>query len=492
MSKFQKQSQNALKIINQNCEELNLTDIWRTLNAGKHRYTWRRKKPEIQCRLDFFLITSNLICDINLADIAPGYKTDHSMILLKVALHHNPRGRGFWKLNTSLLKEEEYLNLIKTTIYQTKSEYQSDSAVNPALLWDMIKMKVREKSISYATARNHKTKLREEILFKEISLLEKELDENTGLSDTQKSLLQTSLDNLKNEMEEIIEYRTKGAVLRSRTRWYNEGEKNTKYFLNLEKRHYRQGTISRLKKSATTDKEILHECESFFKDLYSSKMRTDSSLPETDFFFSENDIILSNEERDSIEGLLTELECRNALKDMEPDKSPGTDGLPSEFYQIFWNDVSKPLLEALNYGFEIGKLSISQKRGIIKLIPKKSEELYYVKNWRPLTLLNCDYKIATKAIANRLKIHLHKLINNDQTGFLKGRFIGENIRLIDSVINYTAVKKIPGLLLFLDFEKAFDTLELPFIQKTLISFGFGPSIVQWFKTFYITTLKAVL
>ena len=98
------------------------------------------------------------------------------------------------------------------------------------------------------------------------------MDENTGLSDTQKSLLQASLDNLKNEMEEIIEYRTKGTVLRSRTRWYNEGEKNTKYFLNLEKRHYRQGTINRLKKSendlaATSGKEIVHECESFFKDL---------------------------------------------------------------------------------------------------------------------------------------------------------------------------------------------------------------------------------
>ena len=70
------------------------------------------------------------------------------------------------------------------------------------------------------------------------------------------------------------------------------------------------------------------------------------------------------------------------------------------FTNFFWRDVSKPLLEPLNYGFEIGQLSISQKRGIIKLIPKKSEELYYIKNWRPLTLLNCDYKIATKAIAN--------------------------------------------------------------------------------------------
>ena len=137
-------------------------------------------------------------------------------------------------------------------------------------------MKVREKSISYAAAKNNKTKLCEDILYKEITGLEKELDENTLLSDSQKLLLQSKLDNRKGEMEEIIEYRTKGAILRSRTRWHNEGEKNTKYFLNLEKRHYRQGTINRLKKSendfATTDKEILHECEYFFK------------VPMTDFF----------------------------------------------------------------------------------------------------------------------------------------------------------------------------------------------------------------
>ena len=76
--------------------------------------------------------------------------------------------------------------------------------------------------------------------------------------------------------------------------------------------------------------------------------------------------------------------------------------------------------------------------------------------------------------------------------FLKGRFIGENIRLIDSVVNYTATKNIPRLLLFLDFEKALDTLEWSFIQKALISFGFGPSFVQWFKTFYNNTESSIM
>ena len=107
-------------------------------------------------------------------------------------------------------------------------------------------------------------------------------------------------------------------------------------------------------------------------------------------------------------------------------------------------------------------LSITQRRGLITLIPKKNKPTNLLKNWRPITLLNCGYKIATKSIASRIRKVLAKIINNDQTGFLKGRFIGENIRLIDSIINYTNTEKIPGLLLFVDF----DSIEWSFIEKT--------------------------
>ena len=140
---------------------------------------------------------------------------------------------------------------------------------------------------------------------------------------------------------------------------------------------------------------------------------------------------------------------------MESGKSPGTDGLPAEFYKIFWNDVSTFLIDALDMSFSKGYLSISQRRGLVTLLPKKNKPRQYLKNWRPITLLNCDYKIAAKSIATRLKKVLPHLINNDQTGVLKGRFIGENIRLINSVIDYAEKQNIPCLLLFVDFEKAF-------------------------------------
>ena len=194
----------------------------------------------------------------------------------------------------------------------------------------------------------------------------------------------------------------------------------------------------------------------FYKNLYTSKT---SDCTESSKFFQVNTTSLTKDEQTVCEGLSTAKECVEALKGMHSDKTPGTDGLPAEFYKVFWKDISLFLISALNYAFESGNLSVTQRRGVIKLIPKKDAELYFIKNWRPITLLNTDYKIAAKAIANRIKLVLPSLINHDQSGFLKGRFIGENIRLIHCVIQYATETSIPGLLLFIDFEKAFDSLD---------------------------------
>ena len=169
---------------------------------------------------------------------------------------------------------------------------------------------------------------------------------------------------------------------------------------------------------------------------------------------------------------------------MDHRKTPGSDGLPAEFYKTFWKELSLLLINALNFAYDTETLLITQRRGIIKFIPKKDSDPHFIKNWCPLSLLNCDYKIAAKAIANRIKSVISKLINNDQSGFIKGRFIGENIRLVDDVINYASKNNIPGLLLFIDFEKAFDSLEWSFIERTLQYFGFGPSLRKWIQTFY--------
>jgi len=308
----------------------------------------------------FFLVSESSLCDVTHADIFPGFKTDHSMITLKLALHLNPRGKGFWKLNTSLLSEMRYVQEIKTTIETTVNQYKDDTSVNPALLWEMIKLKVREKSISYAAFKNV-TRKREEMLQREITLLEKHLDNASNSNPSYRNAAERIF-ILKKELENIFEYRTKGAIIRSKSQWYNEGEKNSRYFLNLEKRHCKQGTISQLKFNdtdfVTTDRDILSECTAFYKNLYTSK--SPDSIQST--FLSEvNSTSLTNEEQTLCEGHLTQKECFEALKKMESDKTPGTDGLPAEFYRVFWKDISFFLISAVNYAFDSGCLSVTQR-----------------------------------------------------------------------------------------------------------------------------------
>ena len=85
-------------------ENLDLVDAWRLLNPDTCRYTWRKKQPEVHCRLDFFLVSQSFMGNVSSADILPGLKTDHSLLTLSISSHSNPKGRGFWKLNTSFLK----------------------------------------------------------------------------------------------------------------------------------------------------------------------------------------------------------------------------------------------------------------------------------------------------------------------------------------------------------------------------------------------------
>ena len=84
-----------VKVLQSFMAEHNLMDAWRILNPDSSQYTWRRKKPEVHCRLDFFLVSQGLMCNVTRANISVGYKTDHSLITIKVSLHSNQRGPGF-------------------------------------------------------------------------------------------------------------------------------------------------------------------------------------------------------------------------------------------------------------------------------------------------------------------------------------------------------------------------------------------------------------
>ncbi len=184
-------------------------------------------------------------------------------------------------------------------------------------------------------------------------------------------------------------------------------------------------------------------------------------------------------------------ELDKAINQMAKGKSPGLDGLTVDFYIFFWKDIRQLLFEALGECLLRQNLSPTMKRGLITLIPKADKDPLSIENWRPITLLCTDYKLLALVYANRLNSGLSKVISECQSAFIKGRNIHFHSRLILDMLDYSHLIDKESLILFLDFYKAFDSLEHCFIVETLKCMGFGDKFCNIIKMFYSDITSSV-
>jgi hypothetical protein len=388
-------------------------------------------------------------------------------------------GRGFWKFNGSLLNDAVYVNNINNLIEQCKINYADIE--NKSLLLDLIKCDIRGATISYAT---YKAKCRRE---QELKLQEKliELEEQLDNMNPDKDI-QNQYNKIKSDIETINELKGQGAIIRSKANWIESGEKCTSYFLKLENSNYNIKHIKSLivdDSTITNPTEILKEQQSFYENLYSEKNHSDKCEQNCELF-TVNSNKLNDTDKTYCDSELTLQECTESLRKLPNNKTPGSDGFTTNFYKFFWSKIKTLVYDSFQYSFKTGEMSIDQRRAIINLQPKPNKDIRYLKNWRPISLLNTDYKILTKSLANRLQTVIPTIISEDQTGYVKGRYIGENIRSIIDILEHTSFKHNPGLMIFLDFEKAFDSLSWSFLNKTLSFFNFGENFISWIKTIY--------
>ena len=237
---------------------------------------------------------------------------------------------------------------------------------------------------------------------------------------------------------------------------------------------------------------ILSELRSFYQNLYSNQDSQDSDGIYAELLNNVTMPKVSEASKLLCEGELSIQECYSALLKFPNGKTPGNDGLTAEFYKTFWNLLGQQLTDSLNYSYQQGELSNTQKQAIIKLIEKKDRDRRYIKNWRPISLLNVDVKIASKALALRLEKVLPDIIGNDQYAYVEGRTIFDAVRSIEDIMEYTKLREQPGIMTAFDFEKAFDSLSWNFLTSTLQSFNFGNSFINWVKTLYSNISSCVL
>ena len=166
---------------------------------------------------------------------------------------------------------------------------------------------------------------------------------------------------------------------------------------------------------------------------------------------------------------------------MPNNKSPRNDGLTNKLYEMFREDLKKPLCASIKKACHRGEISHSQKQAVIKLTEKNDKDKKFIKNWRPILLLNIDTKLISKVLAERLKNVLPSSILSDQTAYVKGRFISEGGRLISDVFEICDTLRIKGVLITVDIETAFDSINHCFLIKVLEKYGFEKNFIKWIK-----------
>ena len=232
--------------------------------------------------------------------------------------------------------------------------------------------------------------------------------------------------NKQEELEEIREHKLKGSLIRARWQQLSEGEKPTKYFLNLENRKFVSKHIKELKvenKNISEPTEILKEMKKFYENLYREKETAD--INNTNYAqIAKNYTQLTEEYKMNLERDISLEDLKHIVFKSKSNKSPGPDGYSNEFYKIFWEQIKILLLKLMNFYRENGRLNKLHLSGVITCIPKGGKVRNDLKNWKPITLLNFIYKFFSGILAERIKLVLPKLIHQDQKGFINGRFIG--------------------------------------------------------------------
>ena len=147
----------------------------------------------------------------------------------------------------------------------------------------------------------------------------------------------------------------------------------------------------------TDTKDILDFQKQYYKNLYTDQIKVDDANIKDKI--GDNEAKLSENDSKLLEGEITYQELSSALKNMKNSKSPGSDGFTAEFFKFFWKDLGIFILNSINYAYKNDSLSVTEKQGVITCFPKPNKNKHFLKNWRPISLLNVVYKMMSSVIA---------------------------------------------------------------------------------------------
>ena len=454
-----------------------MKDAWRLKHPREKLFTWYKSDLSIASRLDTFLISRFLEKQIISCEIRPCVYSDHDPVFLELDLHRgDSRGRGTWKFNNSLLQEESFCSAVVDIIehfLRFRSSFPSD-----IIMWDLLKKEIKLFTINYSRERWRQLSWEKVTTINRLSFLKRRLA--AGYLSVKNEICE-----LETFLNQLFARQLEGSKIRSRARWLEEGETPSRFFFRLENEQHAKAFVSSVFNACGSEvfsfPEIMEAHTSFYSNLFS---REDIDLKAQRDLFSQITARLSESEQASCKGSLTLAEASEALRRSNRNKSRGIDGLTVEFYAHFWDKLGELLVNVFNQSRERGELPETMKVSVTRLVHKKDDKRE-LKNWRPISLLNVDYKICSKAISLRLAKVLDSIVDPDQTCSVPGRSIFFNLSLLRDTLAFIERTRESGILLSLDQEKAFDRVDRSFLLNLIDHFGFGP----WYRACIATLYK---
>ena len=461
--------------------DLGLVDSFRITNPKRRLYTFSHTNGTSKSRIDRLYLSGDLQGKVLSTIFENVFCSDHKLVRLKLAQEVD-KGPGQWVFNNVHLQDQDFVDQIKTIILDFNDN--QDTFPDAKSRWECLKMNLADHAIKFSKEKARQNKRDVEKIRTKIEILEQ-----TPMHHVDEAVNE-AINNLRVEEDKFTKLQMEGSLLRSKMPHIEFNEKDISLYSRLEKINAENNTIYALIDDSDSLKQgtddILKVVHDFYSNLYTNEPECELSQ---EYFLSKVNVCLTDEDRRLLDSDFTPDEFDKALSKLQNRKSPGSDGLTKEFYDFFWTDIRHHYMSCIEDCEASGEMTLSQKLGLIRVSYKKNGRVY-IKNYRPITLINVDSKILTRTLATRMAKVLHKLIHRNQT-CVPGRCICNNTHIIQDLIDVINMEGIGAALILLDQEKAFDRMSHSFIIKVLRKFGFGERFIKWVTILYTDIRSAV-
>ena len=440
-----------------------LVDVFRYFYPNTISTTWSQNG--VACRFDRFYVPQNQLHLINSIQQYISF-SDHELVVIdmKDSDDSHSRGKGAWKFPNYLVEDLDYSYDL---CFQLAKFIDNHDIRLLYEWWDDFKDHAKETTSRWCKRR----KKVEDITYGQLCSEYREHEKNKNIAE---------MTRVKNIIDANEEKKARGEQVRAKAQILDSNENPSAYFVHKEIHQGRKKNIEQIEVNGVLkdkQKEIVNAFKDFYTELYTAEHVQEVS----DDYLQGLPKLENNEELGS---KITLEEIRLALGQMENNKSPGPDGLSKEFYLQYFDLVAPLLVRLYENVFTNGQLTTSMKNSYITLICKDKNAPHLCKNYRPISLLNTDYKVITKVLSNRLRNYLPMLIHPDQSCSVKGRSIQDNCHYLRDIVDYINDGNETGVLLSLDQEKAFDRVNHNYLMSVLRFYGFDNNFVKWIEILY--------